>query len=96
MSHQTFEDYILAESNVETITDYVYRPSSTVSKPTSKGHVVVGHTWSGENKDKKGANILQHGETKKYFAAGGSSTSVLKGTKFFDTEEEAAHDYHNR
>jgi hypothetical protein len=61
---------------------------------TGRGHTVVAQTWTGPEKDKKGANILKHKDTNKFFAAGGSSSR--ESSRQFDTPEEAAKDYHNR
>lgn len=69
---------------------FVYKP---IKGDTYKGHVVVGYTVHKDN-NTKGANILKHGETGKYFAAGGSSTHPRAATQYHDTPEAAAKAYH--
>ena len=63
-----------------------YKPSSSKVK-TSAGHQVVGHSW--HSNGTKHANIVKHGETGKYFAAGGSSSHPVKSTTFHDSPEDA-------
>jgi len=65
----------------------------------SKGHQIkgksgtfVGYTHSASKG--KGANILKHNKTKKYYAAGGSSTAFTQKTTLHDTPEDAARAYH--
>lgn len=64
-----------------------YTPSSGNSK-TGAGHTIVGTTWHPNGT--KHANIVKHGVTGKYFAAGGSSSHPTKTTTFHDSPEEAA------
>jgi len=52
----------------------------------------VGYTHSATKG--KGANILKHNKTKKYYAAGGSSTAFTQKTTLHDTPEDAAKAYH--
>jgi len=52
----------------------------------------VGYTHSATKG--KGANILKHNMTKKYYAAGGSSTAFTQKTTLHDTPEDAARAYH--
>ncbi len=86
---KTFQEFL----DEKTDRDYKYKTGTRPVK-TGKGHYVVGHTWTGPDKDKKGANILKHKDTNKFFAAGGSSTK--ESNKQFDTPEEAAKDYHSK
>lgn len=84
----TFQEFITEKNDP----DFKYVKASSTIK-TGKGHTIVGHTWTGPEKDKKGANIIKHKDTNKFFAAGGSST---KEGQQFDTPEEAAKDYHTK
>ena len=52
----------------------------------------VGYTHSATKG--KGANILKHHNTKKYYAAGGSSTAFTQKTTLHDTPQAAAKAYH--
>ena len=63
---------------------YEPRPGA---RPQASGHTIVGHSWHSD--DTKHANIMKHGETGKYFAAGGSSSHPVKSTTFHDTPEDA-------
>ena len=65
-----------------------YEPASGKPSKTSAGHTLVGHSWHSDGT--KHANIMKHGETGKYFAAGGSSSHPTKTTTFHDSPEEAA------
>lgn len=87
---KTFEEYLEEET-----AEYKYKAASTPTK-TRTGHTVVGQTWTGPDKDKKGANIVKHKDSGKFYASGGSSTSVTKKTTFHDSAEEAAKAYHNK
>ena len=62
--------------------------------PVLKGKTgtYVGYTHSATKG--KGANILKHNKTKKYYAAGGSSTAFTAKTTLHDTPEAAAKAYH--
>ncbi len=97
-NYQTFEDYILAESRAKRDPDYIYTPLDMTAfwnrKPLPSGNLIVGHTWTGPEKKMKGANILQHGKTGKFFAATGANTGILKNSTFHDSAEEAAEFYH--
>jgi hypothetical protein len=66
-----------------------YEPSMS-SRPsvTSAGHTIVGNSF--HSNGTKHANIMKHGQTGKYFAAGGSSSHPVKSTTFHDTPEDAA------
>jgi len=68
--------------------DVSYEPASGTPSKTSAGHTLVGHSW--HSNGTKHANIMKHGETGKYFAAGGSSMHPTKSTTFHDSPEEAA------
>lgn len=59
------------------------------------GHRNLGTSWNAETGTKE-AIIMQHKDTKKYFAAGGSSSHPTKNTTFHDTPEEAAKAYHEK
>jgi hypothetical protein len=67
--------------------DVTYEPSPG-ARPNKAGHTLVGFSFHSDNT--KHANIMKHGETGKYFAAGGSSSHPVKSTTFHDTPEEAA------
>jgi hypothetical protein len=64
--------------------------------PVLKGKTgtYVGYTHSATKG--KGANILKHNKTKKYYAAGGSSTAFTAKTTLHDTPEAAAKAYHDK
>ena len=68
--------------------DVSYEPASGTSSKNAAGHTLVGHSWHSDGT--KHANIMKHGETGKYFAAGGSSMHPTKSTTFHDSPEEAA------
>ena len=91
---KTFEEFLEESSAPKTEKEYEYTPAKTQNK-NSLGHTVVGQTWMGKAKT-KGANILKHKDTGKYFASGGSSTSITKSTTFHDSPEAAAKSYHNK
>ena len=63
-----------------------YTPSPG-ARPNKAGHTLVGFSWHSDNT--KHANIMKHGETGKYYAAGGSSSHPVKSTTFHDTPEDA-------
>ena len=65
-----------------------YEPVNGKPSATSAGHTVVGHSW--HSNGTKHANIVKHGMTGKYFAAGGSSSHPVKSTTYHDSPEEAA------
>ena len=89
---KSFEEFVtqLEEAKEK---EYVFKPSA--EHKSGKGHTAVGSTWTKEG-GKKGANIYKHGETGKYFAAGGSSSAVTKSTTFHDSPEAAATEYHKK
>jgi len=65
-----------------------YEPNTGRQTKTGAGHTIVGHSFHANGT--KHANIMKHGETGKYFAAGGSSSHPVKSTTFHDSPEEAA------
>jgi hypothetical protein len=78
----------------EDVTDHKYEPHNNATMKTSKGHTHAGVSYNSAGN--KGANILKHGDTGKYFAAGGSSSSTNARTTYHDTPEAAAKEYHSR
>ena len=67
--------------------DITYEPSKFKPTKTTAGHSIVGHSF--HSNGTKHANIVKHGVTGKYFAAGGSSSHPVKSTTFHDSPEEA-------
>ena len=57
---------------------YTYKDESKGQVIKGKSGTFVGYTHSATKG--KGANILKHNQTKKYYAAGGSSTAFTKKT----------------
>lgn len=98
MSTKTYKEFMseMTESmDRQSISeDFEFRPSS--GRKTTAGHTIVGQTYYGPNKDLKGANILQHKDSGKYFASGGANASFRKTTTLHDTPEEAAANYHKK
>jgi hypothetical protein len=84
------EEFVVSED----VTDHKYNPHNHQTMKTSKGHTHMGITLN--SKGNKGANILKHGDTGKYFAAGGSASGTNARTTYHDTPEAAAKDYHSR
>lgn len=84
------EEFVVSED----VTDHTYTPHKNQIDKTSKGHIHVGVSWN--SKGLKGANILKHGDTNKYFAAGGSASGTNARTTYHDTPEAAAKEYHSR
>lgn len=78
----------------EDVTDHKYEPHNNATMKTSKGHTHAGVSYNSAGN--KGANILKHGDTGKYFAAGGSSSSTNARTTYHDSPEAAAKEYHSR
>jgi hypothetical protein len=78
----------------EDATDHKYEPHNNATMKTSKGHTHAGVSYNSTGN--KGANILKHGDTGKYFAAGGSSSSTNARTTYHDSPEAAAKEYHSR
>jgi hypothetical protein len=78
----------------EDATDHKYEPHNNATMKTSKGHTHAGVSYNSAGN--KGANILKHGDTGKYFAAGGSSSSTNARTTYHDSPEAAAKEYHSR
>lgn len=71
---------------------YTYIDQSKGQVIKGKSGTYVGYTHSATKG--KGANILKHNQTKKYYAAGGSSTAFTAKTTLHDTPEDAARAYH--
>ena len=71
---------------------YTYIDQSKGPVIKGKSGTYVGYTHSATKG--KGANILKHNTTKKYYAAGGSSTAFTQKTTLHDTPEDAARAYH--
>ena len=71
---------------------YTYIDQSKGQVIKGKSGTYVGYTHSATKG--KGANILKHNNTKKYYAAGGSSTAFTAKTTLHDTPEDAARAYH--
>ena len=71
---------------------YKYIDQSGGHQIKGKSGTYVGYTHSATKG--KGANILKHNTTKKYYAAGGSSTAFTAKTTLHDTPEAAAKAYH--
>lgn len=67
--------------------DISFQPVNGTPSKTSAGHTIVGHSF--HSNGTKHANIVKHGETGKYFAAGGSSSHPVKSTTFHDSPEDA-------
>ena len=84
------EEFVVTED----VTDHKYEPHANATMKTSKGHTHAGVSYNSAGN--KGANILKHGDTGKYFAAGGSSSSTNARTTYHDTPEAAAKEYHSR
>jgi len=74
--------------------DDTYKYIDQTKGPVLRGKTgtYVGYTHSSSKG--KGANILKHNKTKKYYAAGGSSTAFTQKTTLHDTPEDAARAYH--
>jgi hypothetical protein len=71
---------------------YKYIDQSGGHQIKGKSGTYVGYTHSATKG--KGANILKHNTTKKYYAAGGSSTAFTAKTTLHDTPQAAARAYH--
>ena len=71
---------------------YKYIDQSGGHQIKGKSGTYVGYTHSATKG--KGANILKHNTTKKYYAAGGSSTAFTQKTTLHDTPQAAAKAYH--
>jgi hypothetical protein len=84
------EEFVVSED----VTDHKYEPHNNATMKTSKGHTHAGVSYNSTGN--KGANILKHGDTGKYFAAGGSSSSTNARTTYHDSPEAAAKEYHSR
>ena len=88
---EQYEDWDLDEAKD---TDMYHYKNSGTSFLKGKSGTYVGHTHSASKG--KGANILKHNKTGKYYAAGGSSTAFTQKTTLHDTPEEAAKAYHDK
>jgi hypothetical protein len=88
---EEYEDWNLDEGKNTEL--YAYKKSSSSVGADSKSGRIVGNTMSVVN-NFKGANIIKHYDTGKYYAAGGSSTAYTSKTTLHDTPEAAAKAYH--
>lgn len=88
----------VTKEDIEDVTEakdtemYKYIDQSGGHQIKGKSGTYVGYTHSATKG--KGANILKHNTTKKYYAAGGSSTAFTAKTTLHDTPEAAAKAYH--
>ena len=87
----------VTKEEIEDVTEakddtYKYIDQSGGQVIKGKSGTYVGYTHSATKG--KGANILKHNQTKKYYAAGGSSTAFTQKTTLHDTPEDAARAYH--
>jgi len=87
---EQYEDWKLDEAKDSDMYSYIDQSGGHVIK--GKSGTYVGYTHSATKG--KGANILKHHQTKKYYAAGGSSTAFTQKTTLHDTPEDAARAYH--
>ena len=87
---EQYEDWDLDEAKDTDMYAYIDQSKGQVIK--GKSGTYVGYTHSATKG--KGANILKHNQTKKYYAAGGSSTAFTQKTTLHDTPEDAARAYH--
>jgi len=87
VTKEEIEDVIEAKDEM-----YKYIDQSGGHQIKGKSGTYVGYTHSATKG--KGANILKHNTTKKYYAAGGSSTAFTQKTTLHDTPEDAARAYH--
>ena len=89
---------VVTKEDIEHVTEakdadqysYIDQTKGPVIK--GKSGTYVGYTHSASKG--KGANILKHNKTKKYYAAGGSSTAFTQKTTLHDTPQAAAKAYH--
>jgi len=87
----------VTKEEIEDVTEakddtYKYIDQSGGHQIKGKSGTYVGYTHSATKG--KGANILKHNQTKKYYAAGGSSTAFTAKTNLHDTPQAAARAYH--
>ncbi|NCX16815.1 MAG: hypothetical protein EBX24_07005, partial [Actinobacteria bacterium] len=87
----------VTKEEIEDVTEakddtYKYIDQSGGHQIKGKSGTYVGYTHSATKG--KGANILKHNQTKKYYAAGGSSTAFTQKTTLHDTPQAAARAYH--
>jgi hypothetical protein len=87
----------VTKEEIEDVTEanddmYKYIDQSGGQVIKGKSGTYVGYTHSATKG--KGANILKHNDTKKYYAAGGSSTAFTQKTTLHDTPQAAAKAYH--
>jgi hypothetical protein len=89
---------VVTKEEIEDVTEakdadqYSYIDQSGGHQIKGKSGTYVGYTHSATKG--KGANILKHNTTKKYYAAGGSSTAFTQKTTLHDTPQAAAKAYH--
>ena len=88
VTKEDVEDVI--EANDADKYSYIDQTKGPILK--GKTGTFVGYTHS--TSKGKGANILKHNKTGKYYAAGGSSTAFTAKTTLHDTPEAAAKAYH--
>ena len=83
----------VTKEDIEDVAEtYKYIDQSGGQVIKGKSGTYVGYTHSATKG--KGANILKHNTTKKYYAAGGSSTAFTQKTTLHDTPQAAAKAYH--
>ena len=83
----------VTKEDIEDVAEtYKYIDQSGGQVIKGKSGTYVGYTHSATKG--KGANILKHNATKKYYAAGGSSTAFTQKTTLHDTPQAAARAYH--
>ena len=83
----------VTKEDIEDVAEtYKYIDQSGGQVIKGKSGTYVGYTHSATKG--KGANILKHNQTKKYYAAGGSSTAFTQKTTLHDTPQAAAKAYH--
>ena len=88
---------VVTKEDIEDVSEanndmYKYIDQSGGQVIKGKSGTYVGYTHSATKG--KGANILKHNDTKKYYAAGGSSTAFTQKTTLHDTPQAAAKAYH--
>jgi hypothetical protein len=83
----------VTKEQIEDVTEtYKYIDQSGGHEIKGKSGTFVGYTHSATKG--KGANILKHNKTGKYYAAGGSSTAFTAKTTLHDSPQAAANAYH--
>jgi hypothetical protein len=89
---KTFKELLLTLESKKDTELYHYKSAGSTSQIKRKSGTFVGYTQSASKG--KGANILKHNETGKYYAAGGSSSAFTAKTTLHDTPKAAARAYH--